>query len=318
MLDQTIWNPFVLQHGPRSGRFLQSWEWGEFQRAAGETVRRETFEEDGEIVGVAQWLDRKVPLLGTYAFCPKGPVIRKGEGRLEGLAQAGGKIFLRIEPEGGELLLRAKKSIDLNPANTLITELTHSEDALLAAMHEKTRYNIRVAGKHDLEIDLHHASFDDVWMLFGQTAQRGDFRLHSRSYYELMLRHLQTDGCRAFCAAAHKSGKPLAVAIMVDFGDTRTYLHGASSSEDRNLMAPYLLHWSLLKDAKARGKHFYDWGGVALVGAPSDHPWSGISRFKRGFFGEEVAAPGTFDLVLQPARYRLYAMSRAVVRALRH
>lgn len=317
MLTPDQWNAFVLSHGPRSGRFLQSWEWGEFQKSVGKTVRRETFEEQGRTVGVAQWLDRKIPLFGEYSFCPKGPVLLPERRPHPARPKSKGQIFLRIEPTEAVILLGARKSIDVNPSHTLITDLQQSEEDLLSGMHEKTRYNIRVAQRHDVQVDLHHGNFEDVWPLFAQTSQRGDFRLHPKSYYEKMLQATHTQ-MTVFCAIAQISGTPLAATIMIDFGDTRTYLHGASSSEHRNLMAPTLLHWELMKDAKARGLRFYDWWGVAPVDAPQNHPWAGISRFKRGFGGEEVAAPGTYDVVLRPAQYKLYAFSRHALRVIRH
>ncbi|MBI5793858.1 peptidoglycan bridge formation glycyltransferase FemA/FemB family protein [Candidatus Uhrbacteria bacterium] len=310
MLEKNAWNRFVLEHGPRSGRFLQSWEWGECQQAMGETVRREVYEEQGKVAGVGQWIDRKVPLFGGYRFCPKGPI---GPMRL-----TSDQMFLRVEPQTDEFLSHAKKSIDVNPAHTLITDLRQSEDELLAHMHEKTRYNIRVATRHELVIDLHHGSLDDVWPLFRETSQRGSFRLHIKQYYESMLQNLQGSSCSVFCAVAQTSGAPLAATIMVDFGDTRTYLHGASSNGHRNFMAPYLLHWELMRDAKSCGQRFYDWWGVAPQSAPPNHPWTGISRFKRGFGGEEVASPGTYDIVHQPFRYQLYSLSRAFARTIRH
>lgn len=315
-MDQYSWNQFVLEHGPMSGRFLQSWEWGEFQRAAGEHVRREEFSEHGTCVGVAQWLDRRALDVVRYAYCPKGPVFRKGEGG-RGLRGLKGEMFLRIEPDESSLLSLCEKSIDLSPAHTRITDLCATKDELLAAMHPKTRYNIRVAQKHGVVVDLAQTDFNAVWNLFEATSSRGAFRLHSKVYYRQMVELLKDGACRAFLATAFHSDKILAANIMVDFGDTRTYLHGASSNEHRSLMAPYVLHWELLRDAKERGLAFYDWWGVAPVNALEDHPWSGISRFKRGFPGVEYVSPGTHDLILKPFAYDLYQLGRSLVRVVR-
>lgn len=309
-MHQTSWNQFVLQHGPASGRFLQSWEWGEFQKAVGESVRREEVNEAGEVVGVAQWLDRKLPMFGSYAFCPKGPI---GKNSLEGHGQ---QVFLRIEPEDKILIQQTQKSIDVNPAHTFISHLSAEEDMLLANMHQKTRYNIRVAKKHGVEIDLSVRDFDSVWRLFEQTSSRGQFRLHAKPYYQKMIACLQEGACQAFLATASHGGKVIASNIMIDFGDTRTYLHGASSNEDRNLMGPYLLHWELMRQAKEKGLSHYDWWGVAPQGAPPDHPWAGISRFKRGFGGEEVGSLGTHDKVLKRLPYYVYQLARRVRRSI--
>lgn len=307
-MDRITWNKFVLKQGPASGRFLQSWEWGEFQESVQERVRREEVLEKGEVVGVAQWLDRTLPVFGTYSFCPKGPI---GKNSLRADAQ---QMFLRFEPGEEDLTREAHKSIDLNPAHTIITDLAPTEDDLLASMHRKTRYNIRVARKHNVEIQLHTTDFDTVWTVFEQTSSRGQFRLHQKNYYKKMVEELKDGECKAFLATASSNGKIIASNIMIDFGNTRTYLHGASSNEDRNLMGPYLLHWELMRDAKAQGILFYDWWGVAPEGAGKDHPWAGISRFKRGFGGKEVGFGGTYDKVIKPVRYYLYQLARRIRR----
>lgn len=304
-MEQQVWNQFVLEYGPRSGAFLQSWEWGEFQKSVGESVRREVLRTGEEVTGVAQWLDRRVPGFGTYAFCPKGPVGAGVWDRSHG-------FFSRIEPEA--LVGDAVRSIELNPTHTLITDLKQSEDDLQAQMHRKTRYNIRVAAKHGVEVKTGKVDFDEVWNLFEQTAGRGKFKLHARSYYEAMLRALGNGDCRAFLATASHEGVLLAANVMIDFGDTRTYLHGASSSEGRKYMAPYALHWALMQEAKQQGKHWYDWWGVAPEDAGPEHAWAGISRFKRGFGGEEVAAIGTVDVVEKRLLYNVYRVFRWIRR----
>lgn len=129
-----------------------------------------------------------------------------------------------------------------------------------------------------------------------------------------MLESLKERSCHAFLATASYENHLLAANIMIDFGDTRTYLHGASSNEHRHFMAPYLLHWELMRDAKERGVRFYDWWGVAPLDAPDNHPWFGISRFKRGFPGVEYASPGTYDLVFKPRPYHLYQLGRLLIR----
>ncbi len=274
-----------------------------------QSVRREVVQRDGKIERVAQWIDREVMGFGRYAFCPKGPVA------LGGMKGFGGNdcMFLRVEPESAFLLEGARKTIDVNPAHTLITDLSKSEEELLAAMHPKTRYNISVARRHGVEVDVEARDLDAVWSLFSQTATRDAFRLHPRFYYQTMLEALRGSGLSARSPIGFLTGKALATAIVLDFGDTRTYLHGASSSQDRNAMAPYLLHWELMRDAKARGLRYYDWWGVAPEHVPN-HSWAGISRFKRGFGGDEVSTPGTYDIVLKPVSYRMYHAIRSLVR----
>jgi lipid II:glycine glycyltransferase (peptidoglycan interpeptide bridge formation enzyme) len=96
---------------------------------------------------------------------------------------------------------------------------------------------------------------------------------------------------------------------MIYFGDTATYLHGASSRERRELMAPHLLHWTAMMDAKSWGFRTYDFWGVAPEGVEG-HSWAGITRFKRGFGGKYVAYPGTYDVPVDRFWYGLYAATQ--------
>ncbi len=348
-LTKNDWDAFVLKYGPRSGRFLQSWSWGEFQKTVGEHVDRVVWKSDaGEgyvppIQAIAQVIRKQIPHFGSYAYIPRGPIEKHPEQDL--IADAANvanatDLFVRVEAlrfnvtdietshRNSVLTHRIKP---LQPAHTLITNLSISNDQLLANMHEKTRYNIRLAEKKGVQIEIGTANLDDVWPLFEVTASRDVFRLHEKEYYQKMLEKLGTPssfeegagGGRVFIAVAKHENDILAANIMIDFGDTRTYLHGASSNVKRNFMAPYLLHWELMKDAKSKGIRFYDWWGVAPLDAESNHPWAGISRFKRGFGGEEISYaenswnPWTYDVVLKPWRYLLYQFARKMNRFIR-
>lgn len=315
-LDQKTWDTFVLEHGPRSGRFLQTWGWGEFQKSVGEKVDRVGWMDGTKIIAIAQMIQKKILPFGSYTYIPRGPiVIEKHEFDFSSIVSK--NLFVRIEPEDVNLLTLFHKkydhlylkSPDVQPSHTLITNLQQSEDYILANMHEKTRYNIRLAEKKGVKIEINNASIEEFWPVFETTSSRDEFRLHGKEYYRKMLKAKSV-----FIAVAKHEEDILAANIMIDFGNTRTYLHGASSNVKRNFMAPYLLHWELMKDAKMHGIKFYDWWGVSPKDADEHHPWAGISRFKRGFNGEEVSFPGTFDLVLSPIRYMFYKLVRKLRR----
>ena len=307
-MDRDTWNQFVLKHGPRSGRFLQSWDWGAFQKKMGAEVVREPIEKDGELVGVAQWVRREVPVVGEYRFCPRGPI-----SSVSVLSVGEKGMFSRIEPASKDLVPSGShKTHDSQPANTLLLDLSKTEEELLAAMHHKTRYNIGLAGRRGVHVEFREHELSEVWQLFEETGSRGHFRLHERAYYEQMLKSLKGE-CHAFLATAYFEHHPIATTLMLDFGDTRTYLHGASERVHRKIMAPSLLHWELIRSAKAKGLKWYDWWGVAPADAKG-HPWEGVSRFKSGFGGEEIEYPGTFDVVHKPVMYRLYQLMRVVRR----
>ena len=67
-------------------------------------------------------------------------------------------------------------------------------------------------------------------------------------------------------------------------------------------MAPYLLHFEIMRHAKASGCEWYDFWGVAPLDAPN-HAWQRISEFKRKFGGVEVQLVPTLDYVFDAAAY---------------
>ena len=313
--DKEKWNEFVKKNGPQSGRFLQSWEWGEFQKAVGEKVER-FFCDDG----VASVIIRQLPGFGQYAYCPRGPIVKSDFfSALKELSKIiDPMFFFRFEllttfHRGEEM--STIKTIDLQPSHTWVTQLDLSEEKLFESLHKKTRYNIGLAQRHGVEIRFNEIDFDFVWPIFVETGSRGEFRLHSKTYYQKMLQTINTEDCRTFLAVAEFQQKPIAVNIMLDFGGVRTYLHGASSHKHRSLMAPHLLHFELIKDAKQKGLKIYDWWGIAPDDEPN-HSWAGITRFKKSFPGQEIVYAGTYDFVRKPFWYKVYRLARQVRRCI--
>jgi lipid II:glycine glycyltransferase (peptidoglycan interpeptide bridge formation enzyme) len=113
---------------------------------------------------------------------------------------------------------------------------------------------------------------------------------------------------------AEYKGKIIAANLVLLFGKTATYMHGASDNEHRNLMAPYLLQWQQIVDAKKAGCERYDFGGVKTQ--KTDSSWSGITKFKIGFApgAKFTQFPGCYDIILKPARYNLYRALQKIKR----
>jgi lipid II:glycine glycyltransferase (peptidoglycan interpeptide bridge formation enzyme) len=310
--DRESWNSFIFKHGKRSGAFLYAWEWSELARG-----ERYEFVEDGEVVGLVSAARIFLPFGQSYLSVLGGPTALNAETTLKILETMADKkiLFIRFEPTVEVRSPRIKKSLPVSPTTTLITSLKPEIKELLAAMHPKTRYNIGLAQRKNLEFKiLEPKDLDLVWSLFEETAGRDGFRLHEKNHYQNLLK-LNEKNLRVFLAAVFFEGRALAANIMVDFNKTRTYLHGASSSQDRGLMAPYFLHWELMKEAKKENLEFYDWWGIASTDSCKES-WAGITRFKKGFGGETVRSPGTFDYVLKPSGYLIYKIIRCLKRFL--
>jgi len=251
-----------------------------------------------------------LPFGQYYWSVPKGPLGKSTiEHKLEMLhSSLSGGVFLRIEPNVDPRLVQVK---DVQPATTVLVDLTKDEETLLSEMKPKTRYNIRLAEKKGVTSEVVGIDrFPDFIRLMEQTTVRDQFRAHPSAYYKALLQHLEQGDVHAFLAAAFYEGRVVATNIMIDFAGTRTYLHGATSNLHRNVMAQYALHWFLMTDAKKKGMETFDFWGVAPEGAGPEHPWYGITRYKKGYGGEEVQMPGTFDLPSKHVWYSLYKTIR--------
>lgn len=323
--DKQVWDRFIQADAWNA--FPQAWSWGEFQTSQGKSVvRLALVDERGHwlVAGQGIWYPKRY---GTgYWLFPRGPVFAAHileprevfctfleELAKEKLPHKG--LFMRVEPpltldEGrGMMPLRMQRTHALEPASTIVVDLAKTEEALLANLHPKTRYNIRVAERHGVTVRA-GSSEKDIKLfldLTAETAERDKFVSHDDHYLRATCEALMESGFVRL-RFAEWQGKCLGANLEIAFGDTVTYLHGSSSSQDRQVMAPYILHWEAMRTAKREGAAFYDLYGAnprlqsSVYYKPS---WEGITRFKRGWGGADVDLMGTWDLPLNKALYYL-------------
>jgi lipid II:glycine glycyltransferase (peptidoglycan interpeptide bridge formation enzyme) len=305
-------NDFVRQYPNRGGtEFLQAWFWGENAKRLGQTVRRLGVRSSGRLLAVATIIKKPLSAGYSYLYSPRGPL-----GSPEALAFLISRIkkenprtvFWRLEPAeapAGDLSRALRKTIDLQPKQSLLIDLVQPEDTLLTAMHQKTRYNIRLAQKKGLTVEEGKTEdFPEFWRLMSLTGERDGFRLHDAAHYQNLL----TGTSPTKLYFARYEGKNIAAGLFCFWGDKVTYLHGASDNEFRQLMAPYFLQWEMIRRAKAAGYKYYDFFGI------DEKKWPGVTRFKLGFGGRRVDYPGTFDAVFRPSLYQLYDFLRRIRR----
>lgn len=345
------WNNFVKTNSDSS--LLQSWQWGQFQESLGRKIWRLAIEPSGHqaikstyggsakderlsFLAVALVIKQNLPFGKSYLYCPRGPiarhiikescsyrvVLKQLLRRIKEIAKRENAIFLRVDPATNSeseffttLLLYNFAAVrkQVQPKDTLVLDITRSENELLSQMHYKTRYNIRLAKRKGVKVSqsIDLKDIDIFWDLLSETTKREGFKSHSKQYYQKQLEILGRENLIKLFLAKYK-GKVIASNIVSFFGDTTTYLHGASLYKYRNLMAPYLLQWEAIVEAKKRGCKFYDFWGVAPPEKPS-HPWIGITRFKKGFGGKEIHYIGAWDKVYQIGWYGLYNLAKKII-----
>ena len=84
-----------------------------------------------------------------------------------------------------------------------------------------------------------------------------------------------------------------------------TYYYGGSLTTHRNVMAPYLLQFEIMRKARALGCQCYDLMGVTPEGEPSNG-WTEISVFKRKFGGREIRLVPALEYVYDPAAFQVW------------
>ncbi len=298
---------------------LQSLEWGEFRKKTGVKV----VQKNG-----LQLTIHNIPYLPwTIGYFPKGPLPdKKMLDELQKIGKEENCIFIQLEPNIGintsevaEWTPRRWKHLNLQSSfhplftkYTFILDLTKSEDELLKNMHPKTRYNIRIAQKHNVEVveDNSDKAFETYLRLTRETTKRQGFYAHTEQYHRLMWKTLQPkmedNKLTAHLFLAKYNGEVLVAWILFVYKDTLYYPYGASSNEYRETMASNLMMWTAIKFGKKLGlKKFDMWGALGENPDPKD-PWYGFHRFKEGYGPKLVEFIGSYDLVIQPFLYQFY------------
>lgn len=217
--------------------------------------------------------------------------------------------------------LKIKKAkTDIQPPDTVILPLEKSEDEIMGQFKSKWRYNIRLAEKKGCVIECMATSneadidvaIDVFYSLYQTTAKRDGIAIHTKNYYKslfLLARSYPDVSCRLY--VAKYEGMHLAAIITIFYRDEATYLYGASSNENRNLMPTYLLQYRAIMDAKAFGCKTYDFYGMPPR-EDEGHPMAGLYRFKTGFGGKIVHRLGSIDAYRNGWRYGVYSFAEGM------
>jgi len=294
----------MLRYPPH---ICQSPEWGEVKTRLHTPAVR---------AGGVQFTLHKIPLLPfNVGYCPR---VNPQKIDWEKLKEAGKRhrcIFIKIEPlkriaiskQRGGKDLKLRKAKPIFAPQTILLDLTKSEKELLAAMKQKTRYNVRLAQRKGVVVEERSdpQALEIFLKLQKETARRQGFFVHPDKYYRTVFEVLHPKGMAFLLIASVKPQKnssplPLVAWMLLRYKDCFYYSYGGSSNRLRNYMPSNLVMWEAIKLGKRLGCRVFD-----LWGATDDKnsPWYGFTRFKLGYGGELVTFPGAYDLILNPLLY---------------
>ena len=284
-------------------------------------VARLLVRRDDRIVAGAQLLFRSIPMLGTYGYMSKAPILSSDDPALFELLLRELKLLIKTHhirnlvlqlPENGQDLEMKlpdsgfKISRDkLGLSATVMLDLTEDLDELLAQMKSKTRYNIRLGLRKG--VSVREGTGEDMgtfYEMLTATGQRQGFVSNSEDYYVDLWRILAPQGyCKLFLA--EYQDEPVSGMLAITFGDTVIYKRGAWTGRHGKLRPNEVMHWSVIEWAKSQGFRYYDFEGidpdaakkVILGEAIPNSATQSVTRFKIGFGGQIILLPDTYNYI---------------------
>jgi lipid II:glycine glycyltransferase (peptidoglycan interpeptide bridge formation enzyme) len=293
------WEDFSLHHSPNT--FLQSWNWGEFNKALGRKIWRLGVYSNSKLAGICLVLKYN-SRLGNYIYCPRGPLFdwkkpnlfKAVFAHLKERAKEEDCIFIKLDPllqatqENREMF----KKLGFKSAVTFV----QVEDAWLLPLEKS-------------EEELQPESIKKFVNLLYSTASRKRFTNHPREYYLKQFEIMSKDDQEKIFIAK-KAEQVYSMAMIAFYGEMGYYLHAASNPKQAQSVG-YSLQWEAIKEAKRRGCKYYNfWGVVKDRNFHSGHPWYGFSLFKRGFGGFKYSYIRAQDYPINAKYYAYRAVER--------
>lgn len=295
------WENFL--HTQKFTPFVQSPKYIEFYK---------NLKEDGFVVGVYDHdtlVGGSVVVTthakrGNFLYLPYGPLLPADHSAqmfaclIEFLKHYGkqhGYVFIRVSPFVDDTPDNKKlfSSIGFRPApmhvlaeNTWLLDITPDEETLLKAMNKNHRNLIRRCERDGVTIQVttDPQKLSGLNSLLDITAKRHKFRRFSEQYIAEEFKSFLPHSVMLF-EAFLPDGSLDSAAVIMFYGTMAAYRHSASLGKNPKLPSSYLLQWHVIQEAKKRGMKLYNFWGIAPEQATQDHPFFGITHFKKGFGG---------------------------------
>lgn len=330
--SRAAWNDFVSGAG---GSLLQSWQWGEFKRGQGWSVLRLVALEGPEPRAAVQVHARAVPGLGAFFYAPEGPVLPASDwaagaaplvpllAEVRRRGRALGALTLRLDPLTCEPCAPAALAAlglrqapeNVQPTATAVVDLAPSEDELLRGLEKGARYLVRRSQRDGVTVRPGtEADIPAFAQMLAETGRRKGFSVRNEAYLRDLATMLQATDSGEFMAAEW-DGQIAGAILTGTFGPRSAALYAAGNAVGRKVGAQYLLHWTAMLHAKARGCRVYDFRGIASAADPDVH-WAGMTFFKQRFGTRREELPGAWDDVYRPLAYRGFLLAQRSRRAL--
>lgn len=311
------WEDFI--NSRPEANFLHSWYWGAFHERIGHAAIRSGFYESGELVGLLLAIVEPARR-GRHLVVPGGPIIdwansevvKAWLSEIKSIAKQNNCVFVRVRPQlldnaSSQSIFKSlgfrKAPMHLHAELTSQLDLNLSNDDLKKAMRKGTRYELNRATKTNIAVTSTGGDeyLDEFYDLQVETARRQNFVPFSKKFLTQQFKVFAEAG-KVKMYRSTTDGRLLAMAMIIFYGQEAAYHYGASTELARQFPGAYAIQWQAIQDAREKGCKRYNFWGVTGHGQ-TNHRFYGVSVFKRGFGGQDVAYLPAQDLVIDPKRY---------------
>lgn len=319
----------------RDDNYQQTWSWAEaLARRNGARCEHVAVRSGGETLGLAAVRIKQAAGVGV-AYIRGGPLTRKDtaedgdrlEQTLRGLAEeyvTRRGLVLRILAPLGPPEWNAQACATFTRAGfvptdrskaymTRVLRIDRPLEEIRLSLSRNWRNNLSRGLRKGLELSTGtgDALFDPLCGLYADLLERKGFGvdLDAQFYREVQREH--SDAEKFTVLNATLGGEVVSSLLVSMHGDTWIGLIGATHASGAKIYAAYYLFWKAIEMARDRGMRWFDLGGIDPEGNP------GVYNFKKGMGGEELSAPGPFELVPGGVRGQAAVFAEDVYRKLR-
>jgi len=300
---------------------LQSPFYGAWQARDGKTVVYFTAHDGSELVAAGLAVKYDAPGNISFFYCPYGPIAKKWTPELftklkdffAPIAKRTGATFVRLDADSltGSLPVKPVKNhvavtASLQPRAEWLLDIAGPQDDIWMGLHKHARYNFRLNERANAKLNMYEpgkAPLDTFFQLMETTAGRNSFSIQSRKYYKSVLQSIPAD--HGFVSVCTIDKQVAAVALFAEYDCVMHYVFAGSSNDFRKIAPPYFVMWNAILEAKKRGWHTLNFGGIA-DNVKSTHI-TGITGFKKRFGGYEIDHKNPVDLVYNPIKYTIFS-----------
>lgn len=332
--DKYLYLDFINKfQGSEHLMFYHSWEWGNFLNQVNQPVIRIAIFKDEKVVSVGQLVLQSFKF-GTYWYCPRGLTVDYKNSKLvkevyytvvDYFRNKNSAAFIRFDPnivDGSKEInaldiIGAKKSPYFIQAKRVwISKIFNDEELQYQwlkehGMKKKLPNQIRKGIREGVTTRV-STNPEDIKLLTDLltdlNSRKGGVGKRNNSYYETQFRCLAPSGIEKLFIA-EKDKKVLAVNLFAIYNNEASYLHGASSTEHRELSAPAILHLKTMTYIKQNYPNVNDynfWGVISSKNSKPGNPHVGYSDFKRGFGGNEILYEAPRDFIYNKPKWFMF------------